>query len=440
MLKTVYILILIFCTQLFVVGQDLSIDELLFEAEEIVTDNPEKSIKLTNSAFSLAQEAGDMYRMVSAKTVMGYISMMTNDYAVAYVNYNDALKFLERADTIDLFKKVAILNNMAIIKSSYDDHDGAVLLYELAHKTAIQYVDENRELAEEYGDLQLLVDLPYDMATELKHEGKYLEAGDILVELWEDSEFKNDTILLAKVVNQLGQIKVLNGEYSKALEFFATAAFNEGIEPSIRAIAMHNLASTYKDQEDYEKADKYYTEAIELKLEYSNEKSQFITMLEQGELAFAKGDFGAATERWETALSTFDGIKNDPDLFVIHDWLQKAYLKTDLEKASLYGNLYSTNIKDWMTVRSSQKDNAPTLQALNTRVDGIMADRQLKAERLAMLKRYWPFGIVALLLIMLLVYSVQVSFNKRRERILEESLKVDRASVASEILNKIRRD
>lgn len=440
MRKALYILFLILCSQFIVVGQSNDLYDLLDKAEEIVEENPEKSIELAQDAFDLARRNSDMYGMVSAKAVYGYIGMITNDYESSFINYSDALEYLEKSDTVDLYKKTAILNSLAIIKSSYDDHNGAASLYELAHRTAQEYIIEHRDIAEKYGDLQLLVDLPYDMATELKMDGKYTEAGEILVDLWEQSEFKNDTVLLAKVVIELGLIKQENKEFTSASDFFSIAAFNDNVDPVLRSVALHNLASVYVEQDDYLKADKYFSEALALKQEHSSERSQFITLLDQGELSYIKGESDQAISKWEAAVRTFDGIKNDPDLFIVYDWLQKAYRSTDLNKSIEYSDLYAANFKNWMAVQSSQQDAAPTLQAFNTRIDTILADRALKAERLALLRQYWPLGVVALLLIMLFVYTVQLSFNKRREKVLEASLKADRASVADEILNRIRRD
>ncbi|OEK02025.1 hypothetical protein BFP97_11055 [Roseivirga sp. 4D4] len=440
MLRALYILFICICTQLIVIGQTNNLYDLLDEAVEIVDEAPEKAIELSEKAFYMAQRDKDMYGMVSAKSTFGYIGMLTNDYEASFINYSDALDYLEKCDTVDLYQKTEILNNLAIIKSSYDDHSGAAYLYELAHDAAIEYVDQYREVAEEYGDLRLLVDIPYDLASELKKDGKYSEAGEILVDLWEQSEFRKDTVLLAKVVNELGLIKQDNKELNRAEEFFSIAAFNEGVDPALRSIAMHNLANIYMEQEDYSKADKYFTQALDLKKEHSSERSQFITLLDQGELSYIKGENEKAISKWETAVNTFDGIKNDPDLFIVYDWLQKAYRNTDLNKSVEYSDLYAANFKNWMTVQSSQQNSAPTLQAFNTRIDTILADRALKAERLALLRQYWPLGVVALLLIMLFVYVVQLSYNKRREKVLEASLKADRATVADEILNRIRRD
>ncbi|MFT6873262.1 MAG: tetratricopeptide (TPR) repeat protein [Roseivirga sp.] len=440
MRKAVYILIIIFSTQFLGVSQGSDVKQLLNEAIDLVESSPEESIELTQKAFKLARRQGDIYRMVSAKNVMGYISLMLNDYESAYINYTDALEYLEKTDTVDLYNKATILSNLALIKSSYSDHEGAAFLYQKAHETAIDYVRFYPEAAELNGDLEMLIDFPYGRAIELVENGQHLLAGEILIGMWEDSEHEKDTILLAKVVNQLGLIKHENKEYVKAQNFFAIAALNEKVDPSIRASALHNLAVTFMEQEDYVKAKNYFNESLGLKKEYSGKEAQFITLLDLGELSFVQGDYTGAISIWETAINTYDGLKNDPDLFIVYDWLQKAYRQSDINKAIEYSDLYASNFKGWMTIQSNQRDTNPTLQAFNTRIDTILSDRALKAERLALLRRYWPMGVAGLLIIMLFVYLVQLSFNRRRERVFEASLKADRASVADEILNRIRRD
>lgn len=440
MLKAGYILFFIVCIQFIAVGQDSSVDTLLDQAVEIVSDNPEKAIELTNKAFRLASRNGDMYNMIAAKNVMGYIGMISNDYDVSYVNYMDALEYMEKSNEVDLYGKYSILYNLAIIRSSYDDHVGAASLYKEAYSAIDDYINENRALAETDGDLQLLVDLPYEIAIELKLAGEYFEAGEILVDLWEQSEFRGDTVLLAKVVNELGLIKKENNEFTQAGNFFSITAFNKNVDPVLRSVALHNLANVYVKQEDFVKADKYFSQALILKQEYGSEKSQFITLLDQGELFFLQGDLSAATSMWETAIGTYDGLQNDPNLFIVYDWLQKAYRASDINKSVEYSDLYASNFKSWMTIQSNQNDTSPSLQAFNTRIDTILSVRALKAERMALLRRYWPLGVAVLLIIMLFVYLVQMSFNKRRVRAFEASLKADRASVADEILNRIRRD
>jgi tetratricopeptide (TPR) repeat protein len=199
------------------------------------------------------------------------------------------------------------------------------------------------------------------------------------------------------------------------------------------------LAVTYAKLENIETAEKWFNEALALKIEHSSPRSQFITRLDLGELKYKNGDTDKAINQWETALSTYDRLETEPDLFIVYDWLQKAYLRVDVDKASQYGSLYTSNVQNWMSIQNNQTNN-PTLQAFNTRIDDFMRTREVKAERLALIKQFWPAGIVFALLITLLIYQVQALISKTREKLLEQKVKNLRTVKAQQILDKIRRD
>ncbi|WP_421976925.1 tetratricopeptide repeat protein [Roseivirga seohaensis] len=435
-----FIFVLLLTFTLGLRGQVSEFDNLVNSAYSALDDDkPTIAVDFTKEAFSLAFKRGDTYRMVVAKSTMGYIGMAVRDYESAYINYSDALSYLQKSDTVDLFNKMAILQSLALIKSKYSDYKMAAAFYKEAYETARVYVRRYPELAKQNGDLSFLVDLPYFMAMQMKNSGDYTGAGDILLNLWEESEFKGDTVSLARALNQLGIIKLANKDYLEAQNFFSYVAFNNGIEPDTRAIALQNLGASYLRLGNLEKAEKWYSEALALKIEHSSARSQFVTLLDYGELEYKKGNSTAAIEKWELALKTFDKIEAEPDLFMIYDWLQKAYLQIDITKAARYGDLYTSNIRNWMDIQRNQKDN-PSLQAFNTRIDQVLSSRREKAEQLALIKEYWPLGLGVVLLLTFLLYHFQLFLTKQRRILIEKRVREVRAAKAQEILDKIRRD
>tara|TARA_R110000823_G_scaffold314119_1_gene442594 strand:- start:50186 stop:51514 length:1329 start_codon:yes stop_codon:yes gene_type:complete len=421
-------------------GQVKEYNGLMDEVFKALGDNQSaKAIDYTQEAFKWASKRGDTYRMVVAKSTMGYISMQVRDYEAAYINYFDALNYLQKSDTVDLYNKVAILRSLAVIKSRYSDYKMATTFYKEAYEAAKIYIRRYPDLAKENGDSGLLIDLPYFMAMQMKNNGDYEGAGDVLLDLWEESEYKGDTVSLARALNQLGIIKLANKDYLEAQNFFSYVAFNNGIAPDTRAIAFQNLGTSYLRLGNLEKAEKWYSEALALKVEHSSARSQFVTLLDYGELEYKKGNTTAAIEKWEEALKTFDKIDAEPDLFMIYDWLQKAYLHVDIDKAASYGDLYTANIQDWMSIQRNQKDN-PTLQAFNTRIDQVLSKRRENAEQLALIKEFWPLGLAIILLFTFLLYHLQLFLTKQRRLLAEKRVKELRAVKAQEILDKIRRD
>lgn len=370
---------------------------------------------------------------------MGYIGMGVRNYESAYINYSDALKYLNQSDTVDLFNKMAILQNLAMIKTKYADYQMAIAFYKEAYETSKLYVRRHRDYAEANGDLSYLIDLPYFMAMQMKNSGDYSGAGDVLLDLWEKSEYKGDTVSLARALNQLGIIKLTNKEYLEAQNFFSYVAFNKSIAPDTRAMALQNLGVAYMELGNLEKAEQWYTAALALKEDHSSARSQFVTLLDFGELEFKKGNTTGAIQKWELAISKFDKIDAEPDLFVIYDWLQKAYLHFDVDKAQHYGNLYSGNIQNWMGIQRNQKDN-PTLQAFNTRVDQVLRNREEKAQQLALIKEFWPVGLAIIFLLTFVLYHLQLFITKRRKAYLQNQVREVRVMRAQEILDKVRRD
>ena len=155
-----------------------------------------------------------------------------------------------------------------------------------------------------------------------------------------------------------------------------------------------------------------------------------------GELAYLQGSYQQAVDHWQSALATFNKIDTEPDLFVVYDWLQKGYAEIDPSKALQYSSLYSARVKDWMSVQNNRVEN-PELQAFNTRVDAILAARQAKAEQLTLLRRYWPYAAIALVLAVFIVMQFQAAVNKRKLLVLEEKLRAERAARADAIIDQI---
>ncbi|MFT7380915.1 MAG: tetratricopeptide (TPR) repeat protein [Roseivirga sp.] len=439
MIKNSLIIVFLLFSQLTLLSQT-DFDQLINRAyNELDNQNPDEAISLLDQAYDFAKKRKDIYRMVMAKSAMGSVGVQVGDYESSYVNFSDALDYLQKCDTVDLYNKTVILDNLAFIKSMYTDYQMSAVFYKEAYETAKKYVKRFRFMAEENGDLSYLVDLPYSMAIQMKNSGDYEGAGKVLLEMWEDSEYKGDTVSLARALNELGLIKIRNQEFLEAQEFFSFVAFNENIAADTRAIALQNLAVTYSNLNNLETAEKWFKEALAIKLEHSSPRSQFMTMLDLGELEFKKGEVNAAIAQWETAINTFDKINSDPDLFIIYDWLQKAYLRLDPDKSFNYGNLYTSNIQDWMLVQRNQNDN-PSLQAFNTKIDVFMRSREEKAERMALIQQFWPAGLTFAVLLTFLIYQIQLFIAKSRLRVQTEKVREIRNQKAQAILDKIRRD
>lgn len=442
MLRAKYVFLLIFTTSFITLNGQQSIVDKLDLANSLYSEGKvEPAIKLFEDAFYQAKRENNKYQMVKAKGYLGWVGIQIGDYASAQVNTSDALEYLRKLDTVDLYHETAYLEYLAIINAKYGDHRRASQLYEATYRSAQRYISEEREAAVAYGDTDWLYLLPLQRAKSLKKIGEYDEAGTILLAVLEESELENDDSALAEVLNQLGILKIDNEEYLKAQDFFGRVAFTEdSINEVTRAAAYHNLGKAYFEQNDINKAEEYYSKALEIKEEINAQPDKlFITMQDLGEVYLKKEDYSSAVNIWIDAMAVYGEFEKNPDAFKIYDLLGKAYSKIDEEKASEYSAMYVTSMSSWIEEQTNKNPNAE-LAIFNTRVDNIIASRSAQARRIRDVKRYWPFAAMALVVLALLVYQMQIVLNKRRDRVFENRLKTDRALKADEILKQIRRD
>ncbi len=399
------------------------------------------AVEYTNKAYYRAKESNDQFSMIKAKGNMAYISIVVGDYAAAQVNAGDAYGYLKKLDTVDYYRETLYLSYLGDISSKQGDYKRAASIYEIAYQTAKDYVKAYPDIASEYGDTDWLYSLPLDRALALKANGENEEAGDILLTLLDNMEYSPMPNTLSRVNNQIGLLKMDLNEVQSAQSFFGKAAFAEGeIDKSLRAVALHNLAWTYMEQEDYTKSKEYYQKAYEIKEEISSQAgSKFITLLDLGELEFRQKDYEEAIGYWNQALLVHEGIEEDPKAFVIYEWFDKAYTALNSSEADRFASLYTSSMADWIDSQK-ERSSGPELAVFSTRVDNIIAAREASARRINDLKRYWPYAAMALLVLALFIYQVQIALNKRRDRIYEQNLRTDRAHRADEILKQIRRD
>ena len=207
--------------------------------------DPEKAINHVLEAFELAKDHQHYWSVSLAKNTMGYISSEQRDYASAFINYTEALEFMQKADTTDLCNEMIIMKELAKVQGKYKNYDEAISLYEGAHVLAQKYVTQHPEHAQKYKLTKYLIDLPYYTALLQRDQGDYEAAGRTLLNLWERSEEKRDTVAYAKVLNQLGLIQKRAGDLKEAEYYFGLIIGTEGVRPKTKAIAMHNMGAMF---------------------------------------------------------------------------------------------------------------------------------------------------------------------------------------------------
>lgn len=385
---------------------------LLNEGIAQAKESPETAIQSVLEAFEIAKAQKDNWTISNVKSTMGYISNIQRDYSAAFINYTEALEFLNKADTTDYANLMAIHENLALIHKKYKSYDQSIFHYLEAANTAITYSENFPGLMEKRGHSKLLIELPYRQALAYRDKGDYKSAGKILIGIWKKSEDDSNVISYAKVLNQLGLIQKRAGDIKEAEYYFGMVIGTKGVKPKMKAIAMHNMGAMFLAAEQYDKAQSYFDRALELKKEHSNNRSQFITYLDMGELAYTTGRIKEAADWWEEGLRIFDKVEGEPDLFEVYNWLQKAYLQLNPEKVLAFNEKYASLNKAWRDEQQKQQAQN-SLFALQSEVNALKLEKEEAYAQKQLMKVYLPLAIgvlvtvVALILIIIRIRTVR---------------------------------
>ena len=399
------------------------VGEKMNHAADVVYENPDFAIRLSNEAVDIARINDDVCATSMALSGFGYISYEVGDFRASLLNYMKALDVLRKADTTDLSNEVIILNELSRIQSEFNNHNESIRYGEQAWDLAKEYVRNNPIHARETAQAYWLVDIPYYLAIEYSAKGAHQTAGKILLELWEEAEDKNDIVAYSQVLNELGIIKMNNGEYSAAQEFLGLVVSIPEVDLWDRSIAYHNLAGTYMEQGDLDKAESYFLIALDLKLELEDPESVFITYLDLGELEFKRNNGLKAIEYWEAALKAHENVDTNPELYSVYNWLQLAYMDVDIEKAKIFNQKYTDLNNFYVKNQTVQRElEAQNRQELNTWIDQQRQDRVDAEQRQQFLQQFWPVILgVALLVIFSLILGVRYYWAMRTNRVLKQA-------------------
>lgn len=381
------------------------VDQLNFTAIGLLKSNPDSVRLLVGQSESLAEELNYIWGLGTCEAVLGKLAINEGDLIKGYKHYTHALDLYQQSDSLEYYNLFNAYNNVAYILAKYHDYDKAIPYYDSAIHALKSVPDDYPEFYLQQKD-RWLIDLPYYKARHLKDAGRLTESGKILIDLWENSHRQRDTVRLTKVLNQIGIVKKRLGEYDEAQRYYGIIASGKDVRLSTRAIANHNLGSVYLAEGNLDRAEYFYKIAQEQKAEVGKARSQFITLLDLGEVQYKKEDYQAAINYWNTALATYSDIDNSPSLYVIYDWLERAYKRIDLEKSDEYGVLYA-DVNEKYLARQSALRTEETKNSFNNMIDQKRDEMERQARIDQIIQHYWPLCFPIAFLLILAVYLIR---------------------------------
>jgi len=267
----------------------------------------QKSIGLFLQCVPLAKKEKDKTQLANVYNNLGNGYSQTGQPVKALDHYQMAIKIAEQ--TNDKSRIAKTTKNIGSLYSEQKDFTTAVKFYEKAHQLALEINDSilvadclNNEgvvleQQNEYAQAEKVYSQALAIYTSLGDEGKismslnnlaivykYLENYPLSIHHYEEalklSEKTNDQFMVAATLNNLGNVYALTGNYKRSLELCKQA-----LEKAKEINATEIIIETYDGIAIAYENLHQYTQAIQYRKLYEEEKNRFINSERSGQLA-----------------------------------------------------------------------------------------------------------------------------------------------------------
>ncbi len=337
--------------------QEHEVDELNNQAYGLIRSHPDSASLLLMKSFELAFENGYYKGAANALKLKGQSFMIQRKDFESLETFQKAINLYNRTGSTSLNDKHVAYRNMAAILSRNNNYKMALTCYDSAESNLTEFIKRFPENARKNSSKVFLNDLLYYKSINLKKSGDLIEASKTLTELWESSEPVSSH---GRVLNQLGLINKDLKNYNEAKYFYRQVLELSDIRPTDKGHALHNYGYTFILERRYDSARWYLEQATnqwqsilsDNNTSNTASKGLFRSRLDLGECLFNQGLYGQAIDYWENALQLNLKIDKNPELFIIHNWLQQSYMLFDIEKANVHGQIYKGYLDEFLNNKS----------------------------------------------------------------------------------------
>ena len=294
--------------------------------------NPDSAFVYKDKARQRIPNDSYSWLLATNLSVEARILMLSRQDADAFLKYLQALDMYQALDTLDYFNQYSIQRNLASISKRNGLTEAAIDFYvessDSAEKSIQLYPDESYKL----GLDNAISRMTYFEALCFDELGKLDEAARILIGLLESPIVQKDLALKSDVFIELGLIYKDISQFEEASNYFERVLNLRETSGYRWSKAMHALALVSFLQNDYPNAKLQFVQSIKKLQSLSSStairKKLFASHLDLGEVYFTEGNYEKSILLWEQALEIGAGLEGDPGLYIIYDWLLRAYLET----------------------------------------------------------------------------------------------------------------
>jgi tetratricopeptide (TPR) repeat protein len=212
------------------------------------------------------------------------------------------------------------INKLLILGDFYKNNNN-VLEADESYKNALNLAiinNSNELIYDSYERFGLLYERigNYNLSTD--NYLKALKIADRLLDVYKQ----------ARIYNHLGNIFILEKEYSKAYEYFMKSATIDKKLKNNKGIAgtYNNIGEVYRFQKQYEKALEYYNKAITINKEMANNQWLGINYENIGSVYYVKGEKDKALDYYFLALNHSELINDFEGIASINNNIGELYL------------------------------------------------------------------------------------------------------------------
>lgn len=406
----------------FVVGEN-QYKKLMDLAETYLKENPEYAFICLYKAQSIAEESGDIRRMIECNTMMGDIFVLNNSSFTAISYYEKAAE-----DLIQLGDYVAACKMYTKIARLYQNG-------EFENKWIADVMNKALKYAKESGDATALNEVYITFGDIYSLQNEYDKSIEYYDKVLKNEIDKNTINLISTTLTKKASTLIDVKEYDWALALIDSSLYMciREFNDSLQVINYSLKANIYDSIDDFESAKKYYMQSA--KLAYSIDDFTVC-----GENMFSLACLNQREKKYDEAIDVFRMICDSTEKYRMYDICQRSYYQMSncyallgkYEEAYLMFNKhdYFHNImNDISQEERTNKLRNGFILSLNIKElkSKEWAETTLKHGKI----RWIVFVSIIIVLIMLLVIflilylNYKTMFNKNKEATYEQELKIN---------------
>ncbi|MEL7421585.1 MAG: tetratricopeptide repeat protein [Bacteroidota bacterium] len=248
-------------------------------------------------------------RIIQKADSMGYASGKARAYhkmgvcAIIQGRGKESLDYIKQS--LEIYEKLGDQREIANTSNTL----GATYRGQADYNKSLYYLKKSLKIYEALGPKSELARVLFNLSLVYGKEGNYKRQLDHILRALDISNELGDLVALHNTYYALGTFYKNQGEYDKALENFKSSLkISQNVNRGGMATSISQIGKIFLIQKDYEKANEYFIQFLELTKELANKTLSVSAYANLGDVHEAKGEYSTAMSYYEQALGIAEEI------------------------------------------------------------------------------------------------------------------------------------